>query len=62
MVSILIIEDDDSVRMSLSEILKNMGYDVECVKNGKEAIFASYEKFFNVALIDIRLPDLRGNA
>jgi two-component system response regulator GlrR len=33
---------------------------VETVKNGQEAIKASNKRFFNVALIDIRLPDIEG--
>lgn len=33
---------------------------METVKNGQEAIKASNKRFFNVALIDIRLPDIEG--
>ena len=29
-------------------------------ESGKEAVEASYEEFFNLALIDIHLPDMKG--
>jgi DNA-binding NtrC family response regulator len=58
--NILIIDDDEDVRKTLSSILETEGYQVETVKNGKEAI-KNCEKFhFDVALIDIELPDIKG--
>jgi DNA-binding NtrC family response regulator len=59
-VAILVAEDDVEVGRSLSKILASEGYSVKWVENGEQAIFASYEQFFNVALIDIRLPDMDG--
>jgi len=44
----------------LSTILVEEGYAVDTAKNGKEAINKSNEKFYNLALIDIRLPDIQG--
>ena len=58
--SVLIVDDDASIRKTLSKILEKEGYLVETVENGKEAIKASNKRFFNVALIDIRLPDIEG--
>jgi DNA-binding NtrC family response regulator len=60
MVNILVVDDDAEVRKCLSEILEEAGYSVKCVENGKDAIIASHEEFFNVALIDIQLPDMEG--
>jgi DNA-binding NtrC family response regulator len=58
--SVLIIDDDEDLRNMLVSILDTEGYQVEAVKNGKEAI-KSCEKFhFDVALIDIELPDIKG--
>jgi len=57
---ILIIDDDAGIRKTLSKILEREGYVVKDVENGKQAIEASKEEFFNVALIDIRLPDIEG--
>ncbi|MEM2971429.1 MAG: response regulator [Candidatus Bathyarchaeia archaeon] len=57
---ILIVDDDESIRDVLSTVLKKNGYIVDTAKNGKEAIKKSNAKFFNLALIDIRLPDMEG--
>lgn len=40
--------------------MEGEGYVVDAVKNGKEAIRKSETKFYNLALIDIRLPDMEG--
>lgn len=57
---ILIVDDDESIRKILSTILKEEGYDVDTAENGKEAIDKSTAKFYNLALIDVRLPDVEG--
>jgi two-component system response regulator AtoC len=57
---ILVVDDDESVRKVLTTILEDKGYHVETAKNGKEAIKKSNTKVYNLALIDIRLPDLEG--
>ena len=58
--SVLVVDDDAGIRKTLSKILEKEGYLVETVENGMEAIKASNKRFFNVALIDIRLPDIEG--
>jgi DNA-binding NtrC family response regulator len=57
---VLIVDDDASIRKTLSKILEKEGYLVETVENGQQAIKASNKRFFNAALIDIRLPDMEG--
>ena len=57
---ILIVEDDASIRETLSIILQQKGYTTDTAKNGKEAIQKSKAKFFNIALLDIKLPDMEG--
>jgi len=58
--SILIVEDDENIRESLSTILQQKGYSTETARNGQEAIQKSQTKFFNMALLDIKLPDMEG--
>jgi len=58
--SILIVEDDANIRETLSTILQQKGYNTNTAKNGQEAIKKSKEKFFNMALLDIKLPDMEG--
>ena len=57
---ILIIDDDESIRKTLAIILEERGYIVDTAQNGREAIEKSYANFYNLALIDIRLPDTEG--
>jgi two-component system response regulator YesN len=40
--------------------LEEEGYVVDTAENGKEAIEKSTAKFYNLALIDVRLPDIEG--
>lgn len=58
--SILIVDDDAGVRKTLSSILSLEGYVVETRENGKQALKAVEEACFDVALIDIQLPDIKG--
>jgi DNA-binding NtrC family response regulator len=58
--TILIIDDDENIRKVLLAILEDKGYTVESVGTAKEAVEKSKRKFFNLALIDIRLPDMEG--
>jgi len=57
---ILVVDDDESIRKTLATILEEKGYVVDTAENGKEAIEKSNAKFYNLALIDIRLPDMEG--
>jgi DNA-binding NtrC family response regulator len=58
--SILIVEDDVNIRGTLSTILQQKGYNTATARNGQEAIQKSKTKFFNMALLDIKLPDIEG--
>ena len=40
--------------------LEHAGYTVDTAESGKEAVKKSTENFYNLALIDIRLPDMEG--
>ena len=51
-------DDDEGIRKSLLAALKTAGYVVDTRENGKEAIQKSNVNFYNLALIDIRLPDM----
>jgi DNA-binding NtrC family response regulator len=44
----------------LETILEGEGHVVDTAENGEEAIKKSNEKFYNLGLIDIRLPDMEG--
>jgi DNA-binding NtrC family response regulator len=58
--NILVIDDDQAVLKTLARTLELEGYNVTTAQTGKEAIEKSNKQFFNLALIDIRLPDMEG--
>jgi DNA-binding NtrC family response regulator len=57
---ILIVDDDPSIRQTMSVILQREGYAVDTAENGEEAIGKSEANSYTLALIDVRLPDLEG--
>ncbi|MBS7625785.1 response regulator [Candidatus Bathyarchaeota archaeon] len=57
---ILIVDDDLEILRSLKNILEFKGYIVETAESGREAIEKSKARFFNLALLDIKLPDMEG--
>ena len=58
--NILIVDDNEGILETLSAILEEKGYRTDTAKNGREAIEKSKTNFYNVALLDIRLPDIEG--
>jgi DNA-binding NtrC family response regulator len=57
---IIIVDDDENIRKTMKAILEDEGYNVDTAINGKEAIQMTQEKAYNIALLDIRLPDMEG--
>jgi two-component system response regulator PilR (NtrC family) len=57
---ILVVDDDESIRTVLATILEEKGYAVDTAENGNEGIEKTQTNFYNLALIDIRLPDMQG--
>ena len=58
--NILVIDDEESIRDSTSQVLHKSGYKVKATKNGTEGLTAFKDKFFHVVLLDLKLPDLNG--
>jgi len=57
---ILIVDDDKSILRTFTRILQKKGYEPDIAETGKEAIEKSKSKTYEVALIDVRLPDMEG--
>jgi len=58
--SILVVDDDHSTCKILSLIFRREGCEIETVHTGREAIEKAQTRFFNVVLLDIKLPDMEG--
>ena len=58
--TILVVDDDRDSLATLETLLSDKGYSVETAETGAQAIEKSKEKKFDLALIDITLPDIEG--
>jgi DNA-binding NtrC family response regulator len=58
----LIIDDDRGILDGFKLLLERKGYLTDTAETGSEAIEKVRSKYFNLALIDIRLPDMDGTA
>jgi DNA-binding response OmpR family regulator len=57
---VLVIDDDKSVLNSSIRVLERNGFDVDTAETGKEAIEKSKTQHYDVALVDLKLPDMDG--
>ncbi|MEO9802329.1 MAG: sigma-54 dependent transcriptional regulator [Reichenbachiella sp.] len=60
MTKILIIDDEKSIRHTLREILEYEKYEIEEAENGKIGLEKLKEKDFDVALCDVKMPEMDG--
>ena len=57
---ILIVDDEPGVRESLTELLKVEGYQAEAVDSGAGALEILNEDYFDLVLLDLRMPGIDG--
>ena len=57
---ILIVDDEESIRFLLREVMRREGYDVETVDNGESAVQLVRENNFDLVILDIRMPGMDG--
>lgn len=57
---VLVVDDDERVARQLRYLLEDEGYEVEVAATGESGLAALKESTFDVAILDVRLPDLSG--
>src|SRR6202012_3066093 len=57
---ILVVDDDEGMRILLIDTLRHHGYEAEGVSSGREAIGALRSKPAALMLLDLRLNDMTG--
>ena len=58
--SILIVEDEESVRTSLAEILRVLGHRVRCASDGLAAMAEINQEIPEILLSDLNMPGMSG--
>ena len=58
--TILVVDDDKSILRTFTRILQKSGYEIETAETGKEAMEKTENRHYDIALVDIRLPDMDG--
>ncbi len=58
---ILIIDDNYDLCENIKDVLVGKDYFAECAVNGNEAINLAGKNSYDIALVDIKLPDISGN-
>ena len=57
---VLVVDDDENIRNTMKAILEDEGYIVDLAATGREAVEKTQKVAYNIALLDIRLPDMEG--
>jgi len=57
---ILVVEDDEKVRDSMTRLLKLKGYEVTEARHGQQAVELATEQLFDLVLMDVKMPTLDG--
>ncbi len=60
MIKILLLEDDELFAETLIDTLEELGYEVVHATNGEKFLDLSYERNFDIYLLDINVPRLNG--
>ncbi len=58
--SILVVDDNKGLCDGVKEFLEHEGYAVDCANSGKDAIALLSNNRYDIAIVDIKLPDIQG--
>ncbi len=59
-IRLLIVDDEEDLATFLAHRLRNRGLLVTMALSGAEAVSAAHENTFDVAIVDLKMPDLDG--
>jgi len=57
---ILVVDDEKNILTTLKKVLEADGYMVDTAENGSECLAKAAQAKYDVALLDIRMPDMLG--
>jgi len=59
-IKILVVDDDKTCRLAVKSILENFSYNVFEANNGSDALVQLQNKYFNVVVVDLEMPEMNG--
>ncbi|MCW5828911.1 MAG: sigma-54-dependent Fis family transcriptional regulator [Deltaproteobacteria bacterium] len=57
---ILVVDDEENIRIMLGAVLKKQGYEVDAVANGADALDALRKRPYDLIISDFRMPQMDG--
>jgi CheY-like chemotaxis protein len=60
-VSVLIVDDDEFLTETFKMLLEESGFIVETAFTGNQALLKASQRDFNLAILDLKLPDIKGD-
>ncbi len=61
-ISVLVIDNEPAICMSLAAYLEDVGFQVATAESAEEALKLISKTCYNVAIVDLRLPEMSGEA
>ena len=58
--TILVADDDESIRLILVTLLEEAGYHILCVEDGRAAVEQAVQHRPDVAILDVLMPEMDG--
>jgi CheY-like chemotaxis protein len=60
--TILLVDDEEYIRVTGSQMLEELGYSVRCASNGKEAVdlFRGHKDSIDLVILDVIMPEMSG--
>lgn len=60
--NVMIVDDEESIRLNLEVFLEDEDFNIYATETGEEALKVASEVSIDVGIIDMRLPDIDGQA
>ena len=57
---VLVVDDDDDIRLLLEELLRGAGYGVQTAKDGRDALRTFHANPTDLVVLDLSMPELDG--
>jgi diguanylate cyclase (GGDEF)-like protein/PAS domain S-box-containing protein len=57
---ILVVDDDEAIRVSTGRVLRNVGYETVEAETGSDALRIAQETQLDAVILDVKLPDMDG--